>query len=86
MCRLVVENDFDSAPDMATSDIEKISDTELNGTSRHDAYMAYMTENFKDELLALYEVDGSVEATQHLVACMECGLEVWDWPLQVSAP
>lgn len=55
-------------------------------STERDEYMQYFTENFSDELLALYEVDGSIDAVQHLTACIESGIDVWHHPLQVPTP
>lgn len=54
--------------------------------SRREAYMDYITENFSDELLQIHEVDGSLEVVEHLKNCIENGIKVWDYPLQVPLP
>lgn len=57
-----------------------------NISSKRDAYMQYITDNFSDDLLRIYEVDGSMEGVQHLTNCIENGVRIWDYPLQVPLP
>lgn len=67
------------------ADLSPSAFDEPTNTER-DEYMQYFTENFSDELLALYEVDGSIDAVQHLTACIESGIDVWHYPLRVPTP
>lgn len=54
--------------------------------SERDAYMNFVTESFSDELLALYEQDGSVNAVHQLTASLENGVTVWHYPVQLPSP
>ncbi|CCW70100.1 unnamed protein product [Phytomonas sp. Hart1] len=51
-----------------------------------DAYMQLFSDTFADELVEIYEQDGSTDAMQHLKDCIECGVSVWGFPLVLPNP
>ncbi|CAM44474.1 hypothetical protein LBRM_35_7210 [Leishmania braziliensis MHOM/BR/75/M2904] len=51
-----------------------------------DDYMKYLSDVFTDELVELYELDGSNEAVKQLTACLECGVAVYGHPITVDNP
>lgn len=53
---------------------------------RRDEYMQIFSDTFSDELVELYELDGSTDAVEHLRACIEAGVDVWGQPLQIPDP
>ncbi|CCW63198.1 unnamed protein product [Phytomonas sp. EM1] len=51
-----------------------------------NAYMQLFSDTFSDELVGMYEKDGSADAMQHLKDCIECGVSVWGFPLVLPNP
>ncbi|KAK7202324.1 hypothetical protein NESM_000304300 [Novymonas esmeraldas] len=51
-----------------------------------DDYMKDFSEVFADELVELYELDGSNDAVKQLTACLECGVAVYGHPITVDDP
>lgn len=51
-----------------------------------DDYMKFFSDVFTDELVELYEVDGSNDAVKQLTACIECGVAVYGHPLTIDDP
>lgn len=51
-----------------------------------DAYMQFFSDTFTDELVELYEQNGSTDAVQQLTACIETGVAIWGHPVVVPHP
>ncbi|KAG5489862.1 hypothetical protein GH5_00745 [Leishmania sp. Ghana 2012 LV757] len=51
-----------------------------------DDYMKHFSDIFSDELVELYELDGSNDAVKQLTACLECGVAVYGHPIAVENP
>ncbi|KPA81897.1 hypothetical protein ABB37_04141 [Leptomonas pyrrhocoris] len=51
-----------------------------------DDYMKFFSDVFTDELVELYEVDGSKDAVKQLTACIESGVAVYGHPIYVDDP
>ncbi|KAG5464541.1 hypothetical protein LSCM1_00731 [Leishmania martiniquensis] len=51
-----------------------------------DNYMQYFSDVFADELIELYEADGSNDAVKQLTACLESGVAVYGHPIAVDNP
>ncbi|KAG5465279.1 hypothetical protein LSCM4_00734 [Leishmania orientalis] len=51
-----------------------------------DDYMKHFSDIFADELVELYELDGSNDAVKQLTACLECGVAVYGHPIAVENP
>jgi hypothetical protein len=51
-----------------------------------DDYMKYFSDIFTDELVELYELDGSKDAVKQLTACIESGVAVYGHPIHVDNP
>ncbi|KAG5490859.1 hypothetical protein JKF63_00981 [Porcisia hertigi] len=51
-----------------------------------DDYMKYFSDVFTDELVELYELDGSSDTVKQLTACLECGVAVYGHPIAVNVP
>ncbi|GET93796.1 hypothetical protein LtaPh_3671000 [Leishmania tarentolae] len=51
-----------------------------------DDYMKYFSDVFTEELVELYELDGSSDAVKQLTACLECGVAVYGHPIAVDDP
>lgn len=51
-----------------------------------DDYMKFFSDTFTDELVELYELDGSKDAVKQLTACIEGGVAVYGHPMHVDDP
>ncbi|KAH9578104.1 hypothetical protein LSM04_005008 [Trypanosoma melophagium] len=51
-----------------------------------DDYMQHFSDVFSEELIKMYESDGSATAVEHLTACIEVGVAVWGHPIAIKNP
>ncbi|KAF8288174.1 hypothetical protein TcBrA4_0012110 [Trypanosoma cruzi] len=51
-----------------------------------DDYMQHFSDVFSEELVKVYESDGSATAVEQLTACIEIGVAVWGHPIVVKNP
>lgn len=51
-----------------------------------DDYMKFFSDVFTDELVELYELDGSKDAVKQLTACIESGVAVYGHHIHVDDP
>lgn len=51
-----------------------------------DDYMKFFSDTFTDELVELYELDGSKDAVKQLTACIEGGVAVYGHPMHIDDP
>lgn len=51
-----------------------------------DDYMKFFSDVFTNELVELYELDGSKDAVKQLTACIESGVAIYGHPIHVNDP
>ncbi|KEG13166.1 hypothetical protein DQ04_01181200 [Trypanosoma grayi] len=51
-----------------------------------DEYMQHFSDVFAEELVKVYESDGSATAVEQLTACIEVGVAVWGHPIAIGNP
>ncbi|KPI89387.1 hypothetical protein ABL78_1513 [Leptomonas seymouri] len=63
-----------------------VSDAATAVQKVRDDYMKFFSDVFTDELVELYELDGSKDAVRQLTACIESGVAVYGHPIHVDDP